>query len=486
MKPQPGDVFCVYNRALEQYTACQVTKVKEKGVVVLILDWTGEKPLSPGGLAGLKPFCLDFLFWQGRYDLTNVPPEVPGNYIHVGNIPPLVEEDSRSYSGWDGGYSVARQRWWESIPEERRRAFKAAAASQRMGEIGGQPVKECTSKIQDALTPFGDCRELRPLRCLTTLECKQWHPGLMDYLREEPLLMELRLEGHGQKQLDLRGSGVQRLLLEPDGLEELWLGEKTSSLLWLGEEKRPCVIHAPGEGVGMGLSFKGKVTFHPELPALASVSCNSLEELDLLELHKWHPRLRSLRLWGKPGYLQNFRELKKFQELETFTTVDLFGFTGEEIPKPEELPRLTWFWMSSLPEEAAKTAKRLYKKREGLDLWITKGRKPEWLGGNLNNPFRHWDGMEGVPASSAKRAANLYKNLRKELFSLTKEGAEDAQAQAQAAVAAFVKPFNRMRFIETEEREDIYTALWGLLEELPKGALERQALLDVFEEERDF
>ena len=331
MKPQPGDVFCVYNRALEQYTACQVTKVKEKGVVVLILDWTGEKPLSPGGLAGLKPFCLDFLFWQGRYDLTNVPPEVPGNYIHVGNIPPLVEEDSRSYSGWDGGYSVARQQWWESIPEERRRAFKAAAASQRMVEIGGQPVKECTSKIQDALTPFGDCRELRPLRCLTTLECKQWHPGLMDYLREEPLLMELRLEGHGQKRLDLRGSGVQRLLLEPDGLEELWLGEKTSSLLWLGEEKRPCVIHAPGEGVGMSLSFKGKVTFHPELPALASVSCNSLEELDLLELHRWHPRLRSLRLWGKPGYLQNFRELKKFQELETFTTVDLFGFTGEEI-----------------------------------------------------------------------------------------------------------------------------------------------------------
>ena len=43
-----------------------------------------------------------------------------------------------------------------------------------------------------------------------------------------------------------------------------------------------------------------------------------------------------------------------------------------------------------------------------------------------------------------------------------------------------------MRFIETEEREDIYTALCGLLEELPKGALERQALLDVFEEERDF
>lgn len=486
MKPRPGDVFCVYNRSLERYTACQVTKVKEKGVVELVLDWTGDRPLSPEELPALRPLAVDYLFWSGGYDLTNVPPTVPGNYIRVGNIPPLVEEDSRSYSGWDGGYSIARQRWWDSIPEEKRRAFKAAAAGRGEVEIGGQPVKERTSKIRDDLIPFGDCRELRPLRCLTALECTRWHPGLVEYLKETPFLIDLRLENHGQKRLDLRGTTVRRLLIDPEGLEELWLGERTSSLCLTTTAGEDCVIHAPAAGEGLGIDFKRTVQRHPELPALTSVSCTGVEELDLLELQRWYPGLRSLRLWGKPGHLQNFRELKGFSELETFTTVDLFGFTGEEVPPPEELPHLTWLWMSSLPEDAARAARRLYKKREGLDLWITKARKPEWLAENLENPFRHWDGMEGVPAGAAKRAAGLYKKLRKELLRLAGEQPQDAQAQAEAAVTAFVKPFNRMRFIETEEREDVYSALCGLLEELPEGALDRRALVDAFEAERDF
>lgn len=92
MKPRPGDVFCVYNRTLERYTACQVTKVKEKGVVELVLDWTGDRPLSPEELPALRPLAVDYLFWSGGYDLTNVPPTVPGNYIRVGNIPPLAED----------------------------------------------------------------------------------------------------------------------------------------------------------------------------------------------------------------------------------------------------------------------------------------------------------------------------------------------------------------------------------------------------------
>lgn len=325
MKPRPGDVFCVYNRTLERYTACQVTKVKEKGVVELVLDWTGPQPLSPEELPVLRPLVVDYLFWSGGYDLTNVPLTVPGNYIRVGNIPPLVEEDSRSYSGWDGGHTIARQRWWDSIPEEKRRAFKAAAAGRGEVEIGGQPVKERTSKVRDDLIPFGDCRELRPLRCLTALECTRWHPGLVEYLKETPFLIDLRLENHGQKRLDLRGTTVRRLLIDPEGLAE-----------------------------------------------------------------------------------------------------------------------------------------------------------------NLENPFRHWDGMEGVPAGAAKRAAGLYKKLRKELLRLAGEQPEDAQAQAEAAVTAFVRPFNRMRFIETEEREDVYSALCGLLEELPESALDRRALVDAFEAERDF
>ena len=80
--------------------------------------------------------------------------------------------------------------------------------------------------------------------------------------------------------------------------------------------------------------------------------------------------------------------------------MDLFGFTAEDVPKPEELQKLYMLWMDSLPEDAAKEVKKLYKKRkgEGLNLWITKPRKAEWLAQNLDNPFRSWDkeGLYGI------------------------------------------------------------------------------------------
>ena len=69
------------------------------------------------------------------------------------------------------------------------------------------------------------------------------------------------------------------------------------------------------------------------------------------------------------------------------------------------MPELRWFWMTSLPETAAKAAKQLWKSKPGMDLRITKPRKPEWLAQNLDNPFRGWDGAEHIPAAAAKKAA---------------------------------------------------------------------------------
>ena len=42
---------------------------------------------------------------------------------------------------------------------------------------------------------------------------------------------------------------------------------------------------------------------------------------------------------------------------------------------------------------------------------------------------------------------------------LAAEPGEDAQAQALEAVAAYTQTFNKMGFIETEERDEIYMAL---------------------------
>ena len=131
-------------------------------------------------------------------------------------------------------------------------------------------------------------------------------------------------------------------------------------------------------------------------------------------------------------------------------------------------------------------AKQLWKSKPGMDLRITKARKPEWLAQNLDNPFRGWDGAEHIPAAAAKKAANQYRKTRSQLMKLAAEPGEDAQAQALEAVAAYTQTFNKMGFIETEERDEIYMALRGILDALPGDALQKDALLEQFEQLRDF
>ena len=141
---------------------------------------------------------------------------------------------------------------------------------------------------------------------------------------------------------------------------------------------------------------------------------------------------------------------------------------------------------TSLPETAAKAAKQLWKSKPGMDLRITKPRKPEWLAQNLDNPFRGWDGAEHIPASAAKKAANQYRKTRSQLMKLAAEPGEDAQAQALDAVTAYTQTFNKMGFIETEERDEIYMALRGILDALPGDTLQKDALIEKFDELRDF
>ena len=69
---------------------------------------------------------------------------------------------------------------------------------------------------------------------------------------------------------------------------------------------------------------------------------------------------------------------------------------------------------------------------------------------------------------------------------LAAEPGEDGRAQALDAVAAYTRTFNKMGFIETEERDEIYMALRGILDALPGDALQKDALLEQFEQLRDF
>ena len=493
MKANAGEVYTVYNQYLKRYTACQVAYIappdsvsKEPWAVVLSLDWVGDAPLTAEELPHLRPLYKDFMYWPRDLHLLRVPVEIPPQYTLVGILPSFTDEPCHSYGGWDNGYEVYLQMRWQAIPEKRRRAFKEAMESDGKTEIGGIPVKVSSHRVMDQYAPFDSALELKALPCLSDLICERWHPELLEFLRGNPFLDELTLLSHGQRTLDLRGTSIRKLMLDVTGLEELWLGEDTEQLLFQNKGQDDCTIHAPEYGGGLTLQFIGEYRPHTELPNLWGLHGIQLKGFDLTGLATVHPHLKELRLWGAPGNLGNFSAVGGFRELTNLSTFDLFGFGADDIPTPEQMPELRWFWMTSLPETAAKAAKQLWKSKPGIDLRITKPRKPEWLAQNLDNPFRGWDGAEHIPAAAAKKAANQYRKIRSLLMKLAAEPGEDTQAQALEAVVAYTQTFNKMGFIETEERDEIYMALRGILDALPGDTLLKDALIEKFEELRDF
>jgi len=493
MKANAGEVYTVYNQYLKRYTACQVAYIappdtvsEQPWAVVCSLDWVGDAPLTAEELPRLRPLYKDFMYWSRDLHLRRVPVEVPPQYTLVGTLPPFTGEPCYSYGGWNDNYEVYRQIRWQAIPEGRRRAFKEAMESDGETEIGGIPVKVSSHRVMDKYTPFGSALELAALPCLSEIICEQWHPDLLEFLRGNPFIHELTLLNHGQKSLDLRGTSVGKLMLDMTGLEELWLGEETEQLLFQNKGPDTCTIHASGDGSGLTLQFIGECRPHLELPNLLGLRGIQMKDLDLTGLTAAHPHLKKLRLWGAPGNLQNFSAVAQFRELTDLSTSDLFGFGAADIPTPEQMPELRWFWMTSLPEDAAKAAKQLWKSKPGMDLQITKPRKPEWLAQNLDNPFRSWDGAEHISAAAAKRAASQYRKTRTQLMKLAGEPGEEVQGQALEVVAAYTQTFNKMDFIETEERDEIYMALCGILDALPDGTLQKDALIEKFEELRDF
>ena len=497
MLAKAGDVYCVYNNYLKKYTACQITKIEEDDqkprAVILSLDWSGEEPLKEAELSSLQPLYKDFMYWNRGIDLSNVDVNVPANYTFVGNVTPLTDESTNLYATWGDGYEVYRQLKWQEIPKEQRDTFKEADKSKEKVIFAGKECLISKHHLNDEWTPFEDALELKVFPCLSKLTLKKWHENVYEYLQSTPFITELVLENHNQTKLDFSKTSTHRLSLDMTGVEELILNDGLEQLILLGEVRKSCNIQANGNEEVLLLQYDKVIPKLKGLEALGKLHVIKIEELDIEEVLNAYPKLTELRLWGKPGNLVHFDKLPEFQQLEVFTTMDLFGFTAEDIPTPDRLPNLYMFWMESLPEDAAKVTKKLYKKRkeDGLHLWISKPRKPEWLAQNLDNPFRSWDGQENITPANAKKAAALYRKTRAGMVKLVESSPDEMMQGATELVKLYTEGFNKMDkgkyFIETVEREDIYTALDDILDLIPaEFNIDKENLLNFFDELKDF
>ena len=495
IKAIAGNIYCVYNDALKKYTACQIIKIDEMAngqAVQLILDWSGDKPMTADEMAGVKPLYMDYFYWQRGFHLVNVKAEVPLNYIFIGNKEPLSHESTDAYGFWDNGYNAYRQFKWEQISEAKRQLFKAAAHSEKYILWNSQELPLKSSSLNDMQHPFEKAKSLLELPCLSKLSCERWYDDLEDYLEACPFLMELQLRNHGQESLDFRKSHLQRLTLSLQGVNRLYLNEDLQELTIIGESSGICRIFVNGQGEALQLHCHEEIPFYSDLKNLRALQVSGIDRMDMKSLAENYPNLKSLRLWGRPGNIDNFAAVADLKKMQQFSTMDLFGFGAEDIPNPDKMKDLSWFWMTSLPEEAAKKIKSLYKKSkaDGLDLNISKPRKKEWLAQNLDNPFRSWEGESHIAASTARKAATIYRKTRGEVLKLIEREGLEVEISLSAAIKDYTEAFNKMdtrySFIETEERENIYEALWAIVDLVPEAMASREKLIAVFEKTRDF
>lgn len=381
---------------------------------------------------------------------------------------------------------------WEKISEEKRKLFKAAVNSEKYITFYNHELTVKLSALDDSRYHFEAAKSLLDLPCLSKLSCERWYDDLDEYLEANPFLMELQLVNHSQEILDFRKSNLQRLALQFKGVKTLYLNDDLQELTIIGEPNLQCNIFANRQGASLQVNCYRDIPLYPGLENLRSLHVGGIEHVDMKALSESYPDLKVLRLWGKPGEINNFVELENLKKLQQFSTMDLFGFGEDDIPNPEKMKELTWFWMTSLPEEAAKKIKLLYKKSKaaGLDLSISKPRKKEWLAQNLDNPFRGWEGEAHISALNVKKAANLYRKTRASVLKFVESEGQQSGFSICEAIKDYAEGFNKMdkrnSFIETEERENIYDALCAIVDLVPEQVISSEKLIAAFEETRDF
>ena len=502
-----GDIYSVFSVELQQYVACQVTHIQPprtpKGkplAAVLELDWTGDALPDAKTASRMQPMRYSYFFVRNRLDHGYVTANVPPDHVFIANVAPLVEDEVHTYKfGWDVGASMARQRSWEQIDPARRKQFRAASSSNKV-IVGGHVFRQDDTRINDSiLDAITDLSELDRLPCLMTIETKQGTPELMAYIRQHPFINELHWQSSTVTDIDVGTTRLSRFILQPDGVASVRLNPGLSLFSLTAMPSPQLQVEQAEQGRDLSLQCVEGIPALHGLDRLGALSLTGVREIDLAPVAARFPHLRELRIWGKPGMARNLHSIAQLPRLQMLTTFDLFGFAAEEFPSPEQLPKLSQLWMTSLPADVAKAVKTAYKKAaaQGLDLSISKPRKPEWLAENLHNPFRDWDGREQISAAQAKKAAQAYKNLLAATRSMA-AGMPVAEATAalDAMVTAYTVDFNKMDrsgIIETVEREEIYSVLVDVLVQLETdlgeqgpALVQQERLYDLFDQLRDF
>lgn len=471
---QVGDIYCTQEPETGNYFAFQIIEDKEESLVYLLLDYFDDRPPTESDFPKMKPFIRQRWFWNDSIDLCHADAnEFPTDAMRVGNMPPLVSKECRTYGGWPTGSDFVAEAEWLSLPEETRRRFKEGQKSVSEVVVAGTKVRRSRQWIDDellsAMTDY--VKELYELPVAYTFEAKKFYPQLIPFLESRHTARELDWDHHGQQVLDLSRTYLKEVSIDDEDMLVIKLPRSCRQLTFKGRIHPELKVEASEGGkrlmIQLDVDKQNGLIPNLDIPQLSGLVLLSIENLDLSQIPHHFPHLNCLRLVGKPGHVKNINALSLLNELEERLIIDdLFGFISEEFPEPKSWPKLKWLNLESVPEEAGKHIRKVFKGKVNT-LIVRKLRKPEWLAENIDNPLRHWDGSEFVPKSKFKKAVTVYRDARRTALAAAEDYTKDKdsirlQKQLEQISIEYVQAFNKLDgrtyWIETEEREDICAA----------------------------
>lgn len=223
-----------------------------------------------------------------------------------------------------------------------------------------------------------------------------------------------------------------------------------------------------------------------------------IKTVDADRLVDVYPNLTSLTLGGNLGQLVNAASLNRLSSLRELSINNLFGMSSADCLLPDKTHALEFLGLHSIPREYAVAMRSRWRAEiaHGTSLEITGARRPEWVQENLNNPLRDWDGRDHISSARFKKAVAQFKQTRRAILALLDEP-DDATRLGRLTQlgrdygAAFNRLDGRSPFIETEEREELYTALEAVLDESEQAtgralSTERAALLTGVDDVREW
>ncbi|WP_281991655.1 hypothetical protein [Aquimarina aggregata] len=300
---------------------------------------------------------------------------------------------------------------------------------------------------------------------------------ILTVIENKSIITTLQWEEHHQETIDISKTNLLDFTVDVMGLKTLILNKKIKQLTFTGDLSAISDLKAehPRKGAFLEIVLLSKtITKLPnfDLPELFSLQLQ-LFNIDIKEVCQYYPALKHISFWGYPGYLYNVKALKHLFSLSSIFIGDLFGYQPEDFPNPEELSSVTSIVMESIPKDVSIHIKKQFKH---LYLDITKLRNEKWLEENLDNPFRMWDGRNGIPPTHFKKAFNAYKNLNSVIDS------NPSPKELKVHFKAFIQVFNKLNSskspLETMEMDEMVVAYLELCKKAQLDTKEMQALLE--------